>query len=52
MELLSFVGSAGAYAFSLARGYWNRDRGPAASLWEVLLTPPVRVIDVLNPVVR
>ena len=52
MQLLNFVGGAGAYSFALAGAYWRGERGPAAELWELLLVPPVEVVDLVDHILR
>jgi hypothetical protein len=51
MSLLRLTGAPGAHSFSMARSYWKGDRGPVAELWELLLVPPVTVVDIVVPIV-
>lgn len=48
MSLLRLLGLPIAYAFALAGHYWRGERGPAPELWEVLLAPPVEVLEVVD----
>jgi hypothetical protein len=48
MPLLKLVGVPVSHAFALARHYWRGERGPAAELWEVLLAPPVEVVELVD----
>lgn len=54
MALLTFLGTpgAGAYSFALAGAYWRGEQGPAAALWELLLVPPVEVLELVEHPVR
>ena len=48
MGLLNALGIPVVAALERASAYWRGDRGPAPAVWEVLVEPGMRLIEVVE----
>ncbi len=48
MSLLNAIGVPVAVAHERAAAYWRGERGPASTLWEVLVEPGMRLIEIVT----